>query len=75
MGLQNHAAHAHSLSLRQPLKLRLPFSFFGGEFEVDVTMDVNSAFHHLVIDRHKVGSFFHSSMGRAVTSDKHPDMA
>src|SRR5262249_55494075 len=52
VGLQDHAAHTHSLGLRQPLKLRFPFSFFGRKLEVDVTMDVNGAFHHFVINRH-----------------------
>src|SRR5262249_57949232 len=45
-------AHAHSLGLWQPLKLGFPFSFLGRKLEVDVTMDINGAFHHFVIDRH-----------------------
>src|SRR5262249_30381104 len=31
-------------------------SFLGRKLEVDVTMDINGAFHHFVIDRHGVGS-------------------
>src|SRR5262249_37917401 len=61
---QDYAAHTHSLGLRQPLKLGFPFSFLGRKLEVDMTVDVNGAFHHFVINRHRVGSSFPS--GNAV---------
>src|SRR5215510_5538715 len=61
---QDYAAHTHSLGLWQPLKLGFPFSFLGRKLEVDVTMDINGAFHHFVIDRHGTPS--------SLTSGKYP---
>src|SRR5262245_13021730 len=50
--LEHDAAHAHRLSLGQPKKLWLALALLGGEFKVDVAVDVDHAFHHVVVQSH-----------------------
>jgi hypothetical protein len=52
MGLEHNAAHAQGLGLGQPKKLRLAFALFGGKFEIDVAMNIDRAFHHVVVQSH-----------------------
>ncbi|MND04539.1 hypothetical protein D3C83_248670 [compost metagenome] len=52
MRFQHHAAHAQRFGLGQPEKFWLAFAFFGGELEIDMAVDVDRAFHHVVVETH-----------------------
>ncbi len=53
MRFQHDTAHAHRLGFGQPEKLRLAFALFGGKFEIDMAVDVDRAFHHVVVQSHE----------------------
>jgi hypothetical protein len=49
MGLQHNPAHAEGFGFGEPQKFRFAFALFGGEFEVNVAVNVDGAFHHVVV--------------------------
>ena len=53
VGFQHDTAHTHRLGLGQPEKLGLAFALLGGKLEIDVAVNVDDAFHHVVVQGHE----------------------